>query len=446
MNNLLDVIVKSRSGLYQKGVEMTGKIESTLVWTQEKIATPVIVGVILGLLILSSSCGVSHIDPQSLTGPILTEKGDTNIIIETTQYYDDRKATVIFTGDDWCGEEKYHNAFMKTCDAAQKYRVVFSPAILPGGLFKRNYPSLKSCQWKDIQSQINEGFISPVSHSMSHPKSYTEGGTSYEIEISGSKKAIIDNLTLPQQNWFNGSEYLVGWVEPYGRCDSKIMATLAKSNYLVSRSTVLYQSSWGRWDYVHGLYRCGLTIAIRPQNSLSMLNSWFDKAYSEGGIYHCNMHPAKDFDSKRELLLNHLAHIGNRKDIWYAGFGQAYMYHYLEDKVKPAIHIITNTNHEIVIKISVPGTERERYGLSYPITYKVPVPNSWPDAYVYCKNEPNDNYVLMTEKTSSDFFNGIDAYRKNLSENKVYISKCFPQTSNRFYLKIEKANSGLNHP
>ena len=42
----------------------------------------------------------------------------------------------------------------------------------------------------------------------------------------------------------------------------------------------------------------------------------------------------------------------------------------------------------------------------------------------------------MNEKTSSDYFNGIDAYRVNLSESGVYISKSLPQYSNELYLKI----------
>ena len=42
----------------------------------------------------------------------------------------------------------------------------------------------------------------------------------------------------------------------------------------------------------------------------------------------------------------------------------------------------------------------------------------------------------MTEKTRNEYWIGIDAYRTNLSENVVYVSKSFPQTSNELYLKI----------
>ena len=406
---------------------------------QQKIVATFIVLLWATLSICSGGCKAQYTAGNITTDHLSAAKVDANIVIETMQYYDNRKAVVIFTGDDWCGGIKHHSGFMKTCDAAQKYRVVFSPGFITG-LPELDYPPpLQSRHWQDIQTRIDEGFISPASHSTSHPGgkySYTNRANSYEIEIGGSKKAIIDNLALPPQNWFNGSEYMVAWIEPYGKSNNKIMTTLAASNYLVSRSTVLNQSSWGRWDNTHGLYRCGLTTDLR---SLSLTNSRFDNVYSKGGIYHFNIHPAKYNWQNNDTLLKHLQHLSNKTDIWYVGFGQAYMYHYLVDRVKPTIRIISNTNQKIIVKISVPGTERNKYGLSYPITYKVSIPGGWPNLRVYSKNGTDEKYTLMTEKTASDFFNGIDAYRKNLSEKYVYISKAFPQASNEFYLKIERA-------
>ena len=318
---------------------MTAKIERMPTRTQETTAA-VTMGGFLVLLIFSVGCESRHIAPESPTDPASAGKVDANIVVETTRYYDGRKTAVIFTGDDWCGGINHHKGFMNTCDAAQKYRVVFSPGLIPGLQQGNSPPPLQSRHWEDIQTQIDEGFISPVSHSMTHQYSYTERGTSYEIEINGSKKTIIDNLTLPTQNWFNGSQYLVAWIEPYGKSDNQIRAALAAGNYLVSRSTTLGQSSWGRWDNEHGLYRCGLTT---DPKSLSSINNMFDKVYSNGGIYHLNIHPAKFDWENDDKILKHLEHIGNRTDIWYVGFGQAYMYHYLVDKVKPAINIIKNT-------------------------------------------------------------------------------------------------------
>jgi hypothetical protein len=349
---------------------------------------------------------------------------------------------VIFTADDWCGKKAYQQAFINACEAARKNGVVVSPGILPRGLFKLNYPGLENNQWKDIQAQINKGLVCPVSHSMSHrgkKYSYNEHGTSYEIEIGGSKKSIIDNLTLPLQNQFNSSEYMVAWIEPYGKSDAKILSTLAKNNYLVSRSTVLNQYRWAKWNNIYGLYHSDLTIDIASRNSLALLDSKFDNAYSRGLVYHVNIHPGKYDWVNDDKAVKHLGYIGNRKDVWYAGFGHAYMYHYLEDKVKPLIQTIKNAEQEIIVKINVPETERKKYGLSYPITYKVSIPSNWQSVHVYSQDGSDNDYMPMTEKTSSDFFNGIDAYRKNLVQNEVFISKGFPQTSNYFHLKLEKA-------
>jgi hypothetical protein len=176
-------------------------------------------------------------------------------IISTTQYYDNRNAVVVFSGDDWYGCRDYHEGFMKACDAAQKYKVVFSPGNVPLG--------------------------------------------SYSL-------------------WY--------------------------------------------------------TCRAECPNACS---------------------------------------------------------------VEPDIDILSYNNDTIVVHVKVSVEERNKYGLSYPITYLVVIPENWQNVNVFYKESPNENYVLMEEKTSNDFFNGIDAYRKNLNENKVYISKGFPQETSEFYLKIE---------
>jgi len=322
------------------------------------------------------------------------------IYTKTTDYYDNRKAVVVWTGDDWEGSN--NQKFMSASDAAQKYKVIFSPGILPGGVFKYDWPGLNSSQWEDIQTQIDEGFVSPVSHSMSHRGdvyNYTENGTSYEIEINGSKNAIIGNLTLPWQNWFNGSEYLVGWIEPYGYSDSQVRVILNESNYLIARKGPLGVSSFSSWSS-DGLYeRYGYTVD-GDSASLTELNNNFSTIYSNGGIYHFFIHPWDHNWTDTDKIPQHLAYIGNKTDVWYVGWGDLYMYHYLENETNPTIESVSINDDNTIINatISVSGVKRNRYGLSYPLTYKFSFLNDWSNVFVFYKNTSNDNYTALTKK------------------------------------------------
>jgi len=363
----------------------------------------------------------------------------TGVTIDTTQYYDDRKAAVIFTADDWSGDETNHQAFLRTCKLARKYGVVVSPGLIPG-LPGHTLPCIQDHQWDDIQSQIDAGSVSPVSHSMTHPgkdHSYTDR-TSYWMEVGGSKQTILGKLAFPQENWFNNLQYLAGWLEPYGKSDGQVKNMLRNCQYLVSRDTALGQFSWGSWDDTYSMYFCGLTTDLK---SLSLVNGMFEQVLRRGGIYHFNIHPAKYDWPNDDTLERHLRHIGLREDVWYVGFGPAYMYRYVVEKVKPTIKIAKVTRHSIFIHVSIPVKERNKYGLSYPITYRVCLPDGWSSVLVYVRDAAQKDFVAMTTKTNKDLFNGIDAYRIKPDVRTVYVSKAFPKTSSDFFLKIEKPRS-----
>jgi hypothetical protein len=119
-------------------------------------------------------------------------------------------------------------------------------------------------------------------------------------------------------------------------------------------------------------------------------------------------------------------------------WGQLYSYHYLENQTKPTINITAYNDTTVNIKINASGEERNRYGLSYPITYAFYLPSNWSDAFVLYKNTSDGNYAPIIIKTRNVYWNGIDAYRRNLTENTIYVSKGLPQTSNELYLKIIK--------
>ncbi len=353
-----------------------------------------------------------------------------NILTKILSYYDDRHAGVIVTGDDWT--DSNDPAFVTVSNLANSLKFIFSPGIITGGLSEST--------WQNIQTAIDSGYVSPISHSVNHDN--TDGN-----EPSLSLLHLVGNLTFPWQNTFNDSEYMVGWIEPGGSISVAQIGNLTTSNYLVDRELArpyAIEYDWAQFNHTLGYYY-DLQPTTQADNgsydecySPSFLNSIFDTTYAKGGIYHLYSHPSGANYGLTDggNYYEHLEYIGNRNDVWYVGFGQAYMYHYLEDRIPPKIEIEEYSDNQLIANMTANGTERNKFGLSYPLTYEFAVPSIWNNIFVFYKNQSNEDYVLMTEKTRNEYWTGIEAYRTNLTGHSVYISKSFPQTSNEFYLKI----------
>ena len=78
------------------------------------------------------------------------------------------------------------------------------------------------------------------------------------------------------------------------------------------------------------------------------------------------------------------------------------------------------------------------YGLSYPATYEFSISDTDEELNVYRKNKKNQDWTLMNEKYSTDFFNGIEVVRFDNNENKAYISVGFSIISDSIFIKIAK--------
>jgi len=364
-----------------------------------------------------------------------TETRTATLLYKTTQYYDDRKAAVVWTGDDLGYTSANIQKFINASNYAKEKKVILSPGIITR--------AMNSTFWQALQAEIDEGFVSPVSHSASHiapPYDNATSGTTTENEVCGSQRAIIGNLTFPWQNRYNGSQYMVAWVEPYGQSDSIIRGNLSACNYLSDRSVHIERSelTWADWNTSDELFNRDYATTQGESDSLDALNSVFTAAYSVGGIYHLYMHPATaDHNwTVNEKIPQHLSYIGNRSDVWYVGYGDLYSYHYLEDRIKPETNITTRNNQIITARINTSDSERNKYGLSYPITYAFAIPAHWNNTFVFFKNTSEDVFEMMEEKTNDTWWNGIDAYRNDYSQHGVYVSKGFPEYSCEFYLKI----------
>lgn len=329
------------------------------------------------------------------------------VVFSTAAYYDNRKAAVIFTADDWDGDADDYAGFMNASYYARKNGVVFSPGIVPDGVFKYSYPGLNSSQWAGIQEQVDAGYVSPVSHSLTHAgdsaHNYTSNGTTYDKEVNGSKVAILGNLTMPRQYWFNSSEYLVAYIDPYGYSDSTLRSTLASNYYLIERAISQGQTTWASW-WTDGLYARISVTEDADANNISVLNSGFDDAYAAGGIYHFFIHPRSHFWEPDSRVPTHLDYIGNKSDVWYAGMNDIYSYRYLEDRIKPGIEVANYSNQTVIAAINASGSERNKYGLSYPLTYKLAVPTGWSNVFVHYGNGSAGAYAPMAKKKRGGLF------------------------------------------
>jgi len=89
---------------------------------------------------------------------------------------------------------------------------------------------------------------------------------------------------------------------------------------------------------------------------------------------------------------------------------------------------------------SIDPTDHDLYGLTYPITYEFSIPDGSSNLRAYKKYDQLEDWVQIIEKTSNDFFNGIEAVRFNYSENKAYVSVSFVAKSDSLYLSLTNSD------
>ena len=67
-------------------------------------------------------------------------------------------------------------------------------------------------------------------------------------------------------------------------------------------------------------------------SSTTSLNAAFDSVHASRGIYLIYGHPFRLDFSPNGHVYQHLNYLANRTDIWYAGMGHLYIYHYMEER------------------------------------------------------------------------------------------------------------------
>ena len=80
-----------------------------------------------------------------------------------------------------------------------------------------------------------------------------------------------------------------------------------------------------------------------------------------------------------------------------------------------SLTINTNSRDETVIAID--SQTHVDYGLSYPVTYEFNIPSASNDLMSYRRFKSEQEWSQIIEKTSNDFFNGIEAVRFDYGED-----------------------------
>jgi hypothetical protein len=116
---------------------------------------------------------------------------------------------------------------------------------------------------------------------------------------------------------------------------------------------------------------------------------------------------------------------------------------YNSNKLNPSIPVSATTATEFELSIS--ASDHDKYGFTYPTTYKFSLPPSSSNLHAYHQASGSGNWAEIQEKTSSDLFSGIEAVRFDYIQSIAYISLAFPEQSDSQYIKITNQN-GDNVP
>jgi hypothetical protein len=260
------------------------------------------------------------------------------------EYYDNRHAAVTLTLDNLT--LNFESGF----DWANFYITSLYHLHYTAGIWSQD--SVDPDFWSFVQGLYNDGYMEPGSQSRTNP--YTEDDYllhGYDWEITGSRDDILTHLTLQYP-------YVPAFIEPHGIYSPQVRQAVINAHYLVERGMSSSPagdtfSAWGSdGAYERVMYSYGTDDWPQgnPEGGTAQLlaeaNARFDTAYAAGGIYHLKDDPGKGnwFIEPYSYLLQHIAYISNRLDVWYAAFGELYLYHFVQERGLVFVSPVTNAN------------------------------------------------------------------------------------------------------
>ena len=285
------------------------------------------------------------------------------------RYYDGRRAAYTLSNDNWgCNAWAHPGAPWKgpTHDESDNYQAslhVCRSFHLSLSMAINSRSAGGEAMWQTMQQELDRGDMSwePAVHGLTHPKNaagYLIRG--YKAEILGCREDILTHLrNIPY------GQFIVEHILTYGHKDEMILKTdsgeflfLRGFNWLDNPLSTDYAP----WNAKYGLYGIAgvntkgydsLLEKREPKGryharDVAELNDAFDKVCQAGGLFHALWHPDRFRNSviydprpgvegvSGSTLMQHLAHVANRKDIWYVANGWLYCYHYVAEHARVA--------------------------------------------------------------------------------------------------------------
>ena len=285
------------------------------------------------------------------------------------KYYDGRKAAYTLSNDNWgCNAWAHPGAPWRgpTNDESDNYQAALHVCRgfhLPLSIAINSRSAGGEPTWRIMQEELDRGDRSwePAVHGQTHPKdaaAYKVRG--YREEILGCREDILKRLhNIPY------GQYVFEHILTHGYQDETLQTTdageflfLRGFNWLDNPSS----NDYAPWDSKHcfygiaGLNTKGYDALLERREpkgryfarDVAELNAAFDKVYQNGGIFYALWHPDRfrnsviydprpGVDGKEgSTLMQHLAHVANRKDVWYAANGWLYSYRYVAENARVA--------------------------------------------------------------------------------------------------------------
>jgi hypothetical protein len=246
-------------------------------------------------------------------------------------YYDDRHAVVTITLDDWA--DYMIDSIDYASGVLAGMELYHTVSVLTGAV----------SDWPQLRARVASGYTEVAAHTRYHPCS-AEGYIAYggyDVQIAGSRDDLLTHVLTP----LSDPEYVTAFVQPCGFENDGVRQAVVDAGFLADRD---YDTgpgvgdvdfaAWGgdgAYEQILSTYLVLIDIGRwedgGSQEDLDQANAAFDTAYAAAGIYHLTDHP--DFSLWDGVYLpQHLAYIAGRPDVWYAGFGHLYLYHFVEER------------------------------------------------------------------------------------------------------------------
>jgi hypothetical protein len=282
------------------------------------------------------------------------------------KYYDARKSAYTLSNDNWgCNPWAHPGApwLGVTNDDSDNYQAALHVARqfhLPLSIAINSRAAGGDEVWRNMQAELDlrDRSWEPAVHGETHPKEAGYLVHGYKDEILGCRDDILRRLRhIPY------GQYVLEHILTFGYIDDALLRTdvgeflfLRGFNWLDNPSSNDYVPKHPAYGFygVGGLNTKGYDTILQRREprarycaaDVAELNEGFDRNHDAGGIFYALWHPDRFLNSvvydprpgedgmRGSTLMQHLAHVANRKDVWYVANGWLYAYHYVAENAR----------------------------------------------------------------------------------------------------------------